>query len=63
MRKVIYGTAIAVSVLVVAILVVRQTEPAKGTVHARANHIVDVRALESTIDVKALPRLTVDYVD
>ena len=63
MRKIVYGAAIAASVLLVAVVVNRQPRPATASIQTQANDIVNVRALESNIDATALPRQTVDYVD
>jgi hypothetical protein len=55
MRKIFYGAAIAAGVLLVAVLVGRQPYSATAS-QFKANDIVDVRALEATIDMSALPR-------
>lgn len=54
MRKIAYGAAVAAGVLLVAVLVVRQPQPVTAS-QFQASQITDVRALMSTIDVKALP--------
>jgi hypothetical protein len=53
--KVIYGVGVVAGVALIAILVVRQPLLATAS-HAQASDIVDVRALESAIDIKGLPR-------
>ena len=55
MRNIVCGATIVVGVLVVAFLVGRQ--PLSATpLQFKANDIVEVRTLEATIDMKALPR-------
>jgi hypothetical protein len=63
MHKVIYGATMAAGVLLVAVLVVRQPRLADTSAHFQASDIVNVRALESTINVKALPRQDINYVN
>ena len=55
MRKIIYGAAFAAGVLLVALLVVRHPDPVTAS-QFNASNITDVRAIEATIDMKALPR-------
>jgi hypothetical protein len=61
MRKVVFGAAIAAAVLIVAGVVVRPPRPADASPPAQASEIVDIYKLEATIDVKALPKLDVDW--
>jgi hypothetical protein len=56
MRKMIFGASFTAIVLFVAALVIRQPHPATASTQIQASNIMDVRALESTIDVNALPR-------
>jgi hypothetical protein len=55
MRNIVYGVAIVAGVLLVAVLVGRQPRLATAS-QFKVNDIVDVHALEATIDMKALPR-------
>jgi DNA-binding transcriptional LysR family regulator len=60
-RKIIYGTGVTATVLLVeallvAVLLIRRHHPATASTQTQASDIVNVRALESTIDIKALPR-------
>ena len=55
MHKIYFGAAIAAGVLLVAVLVGRQPYSATAS-QLKLNDIVDVRALEATIDMKALPQ-------
>jgi hypothetical protein len=59
MRRIAYGTAMAaatVGALLFGILAAHQSQPAKATVESqRTNSIVNVRALERSMDLKTLP--------
>jgi hypothetical protein len=60
MRKAIYGiaaTAAAVALLLIGIQAAQRPKTATALTpnHASTSNIVDVRALEGTIDLKALP--------
>ena len=55
MRNIAYGAAIVAGVILAAILVGRQPPPATAS-QFKANNIMDLHALEATIDMKALPR-------
>lgn len=59
MTKFAYGAAAAAAAgaLLFAILAIHQPKPATASVESQINtsNIVDVRALEKSIDVKALP--------
>jgi hypothetical protein len=64
MRKVVFGTAIAaVVVLFVAVVNLRPQLPATASLPTQASQTMNLRALMSKIDIKALPRQTIDYVD
>jgi hypothetical protein len=63
MHKVILSTAIAVTVLLVAGIANRALQPATASSPPKAGDIVDTYQLESTIDLKALPRQKLNYVD
>jgi hypothetical protein len=65
MRKVVYVAIAAAAVLTIASLSSRdfRSATASGQIQANDNDIVNVRALESTIDLKALPRQDINYVD
>jgi hypothetical protein len=64
MRKVVFGTAIAAVVLLLAAIVnLRPQLPATASSPTQASQTMNLRALMSTIDIKALPRQTIDYVD
>jgi molybdenum-dependent DNA-binding transcriptional regulator ModE len=54
-RKIFYGTAITASVLLALVLVGHKPYSATES-HFKASDTVDVRALERTMDMKALPR-------
>jgi hypothetical protein len=55
MRKVVYGVAAVAAVLIAAVFLTPQPRPATASVESQANNIVDVRAIESSIDLAALP--------
>jgi uncharacterized low-complexity protein len=59
MRKFTYSATAAAAVagaLLIGMLAVNQSQPAKSSVESRrTNSTVDVRALESSMDLKTLP--------
>jgi hypothetical protein len=59
MRKFTYSATAAAAVagaLLIAMLAVYQSQPAKSSIESRrTNSIVNVRALEKSIDLKTLP--------
>jgi hypothetical protein len=59
MRKATYGTiaaAVAAGVLLITVLAIHQSKPAKALVESQGTYsIVDVRALERSMDAKTLP--------
>jgi hypothetical protein len=60
MRKITYGIVIAATALLAITLVVRAPQPATASASAQASTTIDPNAIQSTIDVNALPRL--DYI-
>ncbi len=56
MRKMILGVTVGVLVLLVAGLAVHPPKSADATQPAQASDITDIYKLESSIDIKALPR-------
>jgi hypothetical protein len=63
MRKVVLGAAIAVTALFVAGTAIHMAQHATASSSLQASSIVDIYKLESTIDLKALPRHKLNYVD
>jgi hypothetical protein len=60
MSKAVYGAAIiAVAVLYLLVVNVRLHGPASASSPMQASNTTDVRALESKIDIKALPRVDI----
>jgi hypothetical protein len=55
MRNIFYGATIVAGVLLVAVLIGRQSPLATAS-QFKVNDIMDVRALEATIDMKTLPQ-------
>ena len=55
MRKIFYGATIVAGVLLVAVLIGRQPPLATAS-QFKVNDIMDVRALEATIDMETLPK-------
>lgn len=55
MRKIAFGGVFMAGVILVVITVIRQPHPATTTTQFQASDIVNVRALEQKIDIKALP--------
>jgi Bacterial regulatory helix-turn-helix protein, lysR family len=55
MRKFFYGAAVAAGAVFVAVIIVRKPHMATAS-QIKPSDIVDVRAIESTIDISALPR-------
>ena len=59
MRKFIFGVSAMAALFLVAVLITmgaRQPRLATASAQIQASHTLDVRALENTIDVEALPR-------
>ena len=63
MHKAVLSAAIAVTVLLVTGIAIHTLQPATASSPSKANDIVDIYKLESTIDLKALPRQELNYVD
>lgn len=63
MRKAVLSAAIAVTVLLVAGIAIHTLQPATASSSSKAGDIVGIYKLESTIDLKALPRQELNYVD
>lgn len=63
MRKVVLSAAIAIAVLLVAGIAIHAPQHATASLSPKASDIVDIYKLESTIDVKALPRQELNYVE
>jgi hypothetical protein len=63
MRKAVLSVAIAATVILVAILAIPTRQPATAPSSSKAGDTVDVYNLESTINLKALPRQELNYVD
>lgn len=63
MRKAVLTATIAATVILVAIVAIHTRQPATASLLSKAGHTFDVYKLESTIDLKALPRQELNYVD
>ena len=63
MRKAVLSAAIAVTVLLVAGIAIHTLQPATASSSSKAGDIVGIYKLELTIDLKALPRQELNYVD
>lgn len=63
MRKAVLTATIAATVILVAIVAIHTRQPATASLSSKAGHTVDVYKLGSTIDLKALPRQELNYVD
>jgi hypothetical protein len=56
MRKIVSGASIIVAILLFAAMYGRLPNSAEASSHAQMIRATDAYAIESTIDVKALPR-------
>lgn len=61
MRKYVYGCTLAAMALLVAGAMIN-SQPIQIANAAQASGIVDIRAIEATIDIKALPVLNFDGI-
>ena len=56
MRKVAFSAAITAAIIIFAVVLVRPYPPATASPPTPTSGIVDIYKLQSTIDIKALPR-------
>ena len=67
MRKIVFGGAIAATMLLAAGILIRagnvQIANAAPAMVGEASGVVDIRALEAKIDIAALPRFDLNHMD